>query len=478
MAIRKFKPSSPDKALGKIKGDIELARFGHLNRLVDDTTAEIKKAVEESTNLDFKIGSVGPKVSFKKESGTDPETHKDVIIPGLLEITRGNGGGIYNIAIEGGFNGNVSPENTFWSTPYVDAAYRSWAPLWDVQSRTFDTWRNAIRTPNNNYDYAPPQYVGMPVVMAWHEGGSPAPTRYWLIMFTEWGVGGNNQYGFAYDRWEIFPSVNFEKPNYETSTVDKISDGVWLARNNNGGLYNRVNEDESYAGLSPKNTRWNSSYVDSRAGYSGFSDLSNLESRVYTDFTHALNYAVGSNILGTDLIMHDLTTDLYYKFQFSGWTQGGNGGGFAYTRTVIPQSIPIKFADGTIMNTATTGGNTSGLPYKVYSALLSHQGTSDPSVIVLENTLGSDITWKRSGSVGIFYGQNSNFSDATKVWMNFQPNYSNQGNGNVRIVGSEILLDGVSGPTPALWFTTEIDSTGGPIDNWGAYIPVEIRIYP
>lgn len=36
MAIRKFKPQSPDPSINKIKGDTEFARLGHLNRLVDD----------------------------------------------------------------------------------------------------------------------------------------------------------------------------------------------------------------------------------------------------------------------------------------------------------------------------------------------------------------------------------------------------------------------------------------------------------
>jgi hypothetical protein len=328
MSIKKFKPLSPDPALGKIKGDTEFARLGHLNRLIDDTTTEIEKAVAEATNLDFKVGSIGPKVSFKKISGSSPDSNKDIIIPGLLEITRGNnGGGIYNAVVDEGYN-NSAPANTLWSTPYLDANYTSWAPLWDVQNRIFDTWRNAIRTPNDNNDPTPPQYVGMPVVMACHEGGSPLPTRYWLIIFTEWGVGNNDEYGFAYDRWEILPEVYFEKPDYETSIVDKVSNGVWLARQNNGGLYNSVNEEGSLAGLSPKNTRWNSLYVDTRPGYSGFDDLSNLESRVYTSFVYALDYHVGNNIIGTELIMHDLTTDLYYKILFNGWTQNNAGGGF------------------------------------------------------------------------------------------------------------------------------------------------------
>ena len=303
--------------------------------------------------LPFKTGSIGPKVSFKKTSGSDPNTHKDIIIPGLLEITRGNGGGgIYNIATESQFNGNVSPENTTWNTQYLNAANTSWAPLWDIQSRTFDTWRNAIETPEG--DNAPPLYVGMPTIMKYDDGDI---LKYYLIMFTEWGIGDTGNYGFAYDRWELPSQVFFEKPDYETSTVDKISDGVWLARNDNGPLYNAISETESYVGASPKNTRWNSQYTDSRAGYSGFDDLSNLESRVYTDFALALDYQIGNNVIGTDLIMHDLTTDLYYKFQFGSWTNNNNGGGFSYNRTVIPQSTPIKFADGTVMTTAATSSS-------------------------------------------------------------------------------------------------------------------------
>ena len=62
--------------------------------------------------------------------------------------------------------------------------------------------------------------------------------------------------------------------------------------------------------------------------------MSNVQNRVYTDFTNALDYNVGIHILNTELVMHDLTTDLYWKFKFSSWTSGGNGGGFSYTRQV------------------------------------------------------------------------------------------------------------------------------------------------
>jgi len=344
----------PEKDLVILGNNVSYVKRGDKYQSYGMTVQDFATYVNESADkcpiqMNFKPGSIGEKVSFRKESGTDPNTFKDVIIPGLLEITRGNnGGGIYNIAVETNFI-NSSPADTTWNTQYVDAANTSWANLWDVQNRTYTTWRNAGDGIN---DYVIPQYVGMPAVMK-YDNGIDNP-RYWLIMFTEWGVGSYNEYGFAYDRYEILPEVYFEKPDYQTDVVDIISPGVHIKRRNNGGIYNAVTEPYSEQGASPRNTKWNSSYIDSRPGYSGWNDLSNLESRKYTSFVDALNGAVGDNVDDTDLVMWDMTTDLYYKVNFSGWTQNGNGGGFSYYRTVIPQSCGIKFADGTVMNTAPT----------------------------------------------------------------------------------------------------------------------------
>jgi hypothetical protein len=78
MAIRKFKPSSPDRALGKIKGDIELARFGHINRLVDDV--ETGKANQEIHTLDYPfvnypestLFNAGPLYQYPSGQGMGP----------------------------------------------------------------------------------------------------------------------------------------------------------------------------------------------------------------------------------------------------------------------------------------------------------------------------------------------------------------------------------------------------------------------
>lgn len=433
------------------------------------SVADFSKVVN---TLNFKEGSVGPKVSFVKPNDANYEFVKDVIIPGELEITRGNIRGIYNIALESSYNDTnyISPLNTYWFSQYTDenVPVNPLAPLTEIPNRNYGNWRNAV-------DANPPASVGMPVIMKW-DNGSDAP-RYWVVEFTEWGVGSDNN-NFGYTRYELFLSVNVEQPSSsnpnQPQIIDIVSPGVHLAREySGGGLYNIVSENQ-YDDLSPKDTRWNSQYTDSRTGYSGFSDLSNVESRIYSNFQDALDGSIGSNVLNTDLVMHDLTTDLYYKVVFDSWAQGngsggpggvtaytilnsgsgypdgfyilngvdGNGtgisfnvtvtggtitnvdsvnsrgqnylvgdiitfpyvqtdlftiqvdevfsmGGFAYTRTVIPQSCAIKFADGTSMDTAPVIPTPT---YKVYTALVTQNG-SDNSLFIGSGDLTIGVTY-------------------------------------------------------------------------------------
>ena len=57
-----------------------------------------------------------PTVYFTK---TNYETVVDIIIPGRLEIKRGNGGAIYNDVLENSWDENVSPEETGWNSIYT-----------------------------------------------------------------------------------------------------------------------------------------------------------------------------------------------------------------------------------------------------------------------------------------------------------------------------------------------------------------------
>jgi len=73
----------------------------------------------ERTEIDPNTGQdLGATVTFTKDDNV-PNT--DVIIPGVLEITRGNQQGIYNSALEPNYdnNTNVSPLNTEWNSNFT-----------------------------------------------------------------------------------------------------------------------------------------------------------------------------------------------------------------------------------------------------------------------------------------------------------------------------------------------------------------------
>jgi hypothetical protein len=567
---------NPEQDLLVIGNKVSYVKRGDKYQSYGMTVKDFAEYVNESVagncpiQMNFKPGSIGEKVSFVKVSGSDEYDNRDIIIPGLLEITRGDNGGIYNIAQEGTFNGGVSPINTEWTTQYLDPTNTGWTPLWDLTSRTYDNWRDAIETPSG--DPAPPMYVGLPAVMKYDDG---AIIKYYLILFTEWGVGNENQYGFAYDRYEILDSVFFEQPSTDNTTtpqvIDIISDGVQITRSyEGGGLYNPLFESQDNWGASPANTRWNSEYTDSRTGYSGFSDLSNLESRVYTAFIQALDANIGQNLPGTDLIMHDITTDLYYKVEFDEWAQGCQGddlgsvqdydtldaggsgypeggwtslngiggsgtniemaiivsggviitmqlqnngqnyqvgdvitfpysgvtepivievteicsmGGFAYTRTVIPQSCGVKFADGTIMNTAVTASaGAAGTEMNYVQGILSPEVESDfiqlPDIIQLEgdpyNTykLGGIVTFDAPGTsaysflIGVISGDTGLrlINDATVIGANGVTTYTGVSG---KFTVNALVKDASTGAAIPLTFATIVlDNTIAGLDDY------------
>ena len=134
-----------------------------------------------------------------------------------------------------------------------------------------------------------------------------------------------------------------------TNISDIIDTGLSLARANNGqGIYNSAVEINYTAAISPANTEWN---------LFGWSNLDNVKNRHYRTFREALKNKVGSNIVGAELIMHDITNDKYYKIKFTQWNIGGvegANGSFAYTRELIDTSnkVGVIFEDGTNQITA------------------------------------------------------------------------------------------------------------------------------
>ena len=331
--------------IAKINELSYVASASEVNRVINNVNAKFK-AVEANglgskLTVDFK--SVGPKVTFTKKNYGN---QVDIIIPGVLELTRGDEQGLYNSAQENYYNdeGNNGPYGTQWNSYYTDSTNYGWHHLEAVNDRSYDTWRAALN--NNAGEYI----IGLPMVLSDNNTG-----RKFLIKFTSWTQGGNGG-GFSYERYEINPSVDVVKEENDYNFVDVIVPGVLeLKRGEQGGaIYNAAlenyydgnNDDnpgnETY--LAPKGTEWNSQYTDN--SLYGFDNITNVRSRKYDTLYNALDQSVGNQITSTDLIMHDIASDTYYKFSFSNW-QGEGGNGMAYTRTLITLDEAIQFADGT-----------------------------------------------------------------------------------------------------------------------------------
>jgi len=332
---------------------------GPLNSVWNYTIDQVKKFAKvlgpylkfgEVGDTDFPLvpSSIGPKVSFRKPNYSNAV---DVIIPGVLEITRGNNGGIYNSAVEPNWNDTQSPLNTEWNGKNMLSNSNNNPIPQD------NGWAYACNAPNLNYVkfynvlgynwYNPRGLVDQNVQLIMHEKTSD---RYWLIQFTSW-TGGGYGGGFAYDRWEIFHKVDFVRPPLQLDVVDVITPGKTIIKrlNDSYGVFNAAVEN-SYAGSlsgnawpkSPTGTLWNSINIDPRPGYNGWDNLTNIKNRIYSNWYEAIGNPTA--LPSAQLIMLDQATNNYYTVQFTNWDNGT--GEFSYTRRLIPMTKSVNFGSG------------------------------------------------------------------------------------------------------------------------------------
>lgn len=180
----------------------------------------------------------GPEVTFDKSNYGN---EVDVIIPGVLEITRGDQNGIYNIALENYYNRSASPANTLWNrcSNFIDYGYdgycqdgdsNNWNNICNYATRTYGVWVPYA----TNGSYNTPSIIGKELIM------KHVPTnRYWLIKFTYWRRGpyaGEGGGGFSYTRKEILScsvdSSIIQFRNGDSSVIEKttssaIPTGTW-----------------------------------------------------------------------------------------------------------------------------------------------------------------------------------------------------------------------------------------------------------
>jgi len=119
------------------------------------------------------------------------------------------------------------------------------------------------------------------------------------------------------------PSIPFEKTEGSDPALeenqDRISDNVWLTRDNLGGqIYNAVSESGADKDSSPAGTEWALGTTD------------NLESLNFAAFRQAVGEP--KSIVGKDLVLRLTKENIFIDIRFTSWSQGMLGG-FAYERS-------------------------------------------------------------------------------------------------------------------------------------------------
>ena len=133
-------------------------------------------------------------------------------------------------------------------------------------------------------------------------------------------------------------SVTITKADYADWTLpanqDRISDGVWITRQERSGLFNiRQENDHNYN--SPRGTEW---------AYGKTAELVPEDYQYWRDAVYP-----PPSMVGNPLSLHLINEDMYYDVMFHSWTEGGNGGGFSYTRTdVRPKWLMLTEREGVL----------------------------------------------------------------------------------------------------------------------------------
>ena len=122
----------------------------------------------------------------------------------------------------------------------------------------------------------------------------------------------------------------FEKPDSADWTLpefqDCISPRVRITREHTQGIFNIAQEDEYDDPFSPIDTEWATGDAV---------DWASLDFEPWLAWHGA--YPPGT--VGVDAVVHLISEDIYVDIRFESWSEGGTGGGFAYSRAIPDAEI-------------------------------------------------------------------------------------------------------------------------------------------
>jgi hypothetical protein len=251
------------------------------------------------TEINSSGNDIGSTVSFTKTNGG---SEVDIIVEGVVEITRGNNNVIYNVAVEQSADSDVSPEDTEWNSIFTEV------------NEVFNFQGNLIQNvfESNNFDGS---FEDNTVGNDFNENnihgnfyyntvGNEANSNEIYIEFY------NNKIGNEFNNNNI--NIDF----YDNKIGDNFNDNTTMQIFEGNTIGNRFEDNL----IGPELSGWN--------------NLSNLSARNYEVWRNSLDGNVGNYILDRELVMKIISTGQYFKIKFTKWTNGP-GGGFSYDRQEI-----------------------------------------------------------------------------------------------------------------------------------------------
>lgn len=417
----------------------------------------------------------GDAINFIKSNYADwtlPE-NQDYITDSVI-LTRGDTQSIFNIANESSYSAGA-PSDTEWAVGSTDIL-----PLLN-----FDTFVNTVEN-------SPQSFIGIPLVLH-----LISDNLYLDVTLTSW-TGGNNGGGFSYTRstlnqfstvvndnneityedlniWTGNP-ITFEKLDYADFNLeqnqDRITETVWITRQNQQGIYN-VNQESSYNwDISPSGTLWfwgnTSNFLTHPNNTIEFCNGQLTGGKRWLDW-HDWD---PPGMVGQEAVLYLVEDDAYLDIMFTSWTEAGEGGGFSYIRstncdytdetapvvslqsvtvTLDEQGVPSDFSASSFDN-GTTDDNPISFSFETDPDLCSWIGTADVTVVVTD-CAGNSASAIAALTVIDPIGPTFEVQDVTIVLDE---------NGQATISASEVItfasdncdLDGISisSPSPYIYF--------------------------
>jgi hypothetical protein len=256
--------------------------------------------------------------------------------------------------------------------------------------------------------------------------------------------------------------VYFSQPNNSaTQIIDYIDTNLSIARGNVQSIYNAALEN-AWNGSGPSGTRWNKS---------GYDDLGNVTSRTYDSLLNTFTGAIGANIVGSPLVMHDAINNKYYKILFNNWQQGGVAAGtyagFSYTRwLIVNPTYPYPTVSGEKLNFKNKTEFDIRPIVNGTGVLLSGEVVAQlPNTIVYttgnqtisgDKTFNDGILFKKGNMpIGYLTGSYNEFLQANYLTLGVYPFSGNEGYVRLHYMGEGLtigeggvgLLNNTAGPT-------------------------------